>query len=133
MKMLRNSSQRENFALSLRKFTYSWVTNRFGTAWIIIKSPCEAAYQMVYGSPYNEWPAQRTFMMPDADQFFHDSNCGGVIEPLYPCADSYEGFNSTSMNLDMSKLLVSTSAIYTISFQLSSMPYFFWQENQNKH
>ena len=41
-------------------------------------------------------------MMLNADQFFHDSNCGGVNEPLYPCADLYEGFNNTSMNLDMS-------------------------------
>ena len=99
----KNSFQKENFALNLRRFTYSWITNRLGTAWNIIKNPCEAAYQTVYGSPSNEWPSMRSFIMPDIDNFFHDSNCGGVNEPLYPCADLYDGFNSTTMNLDMCK------------------------------
>ena len=94
--------------LNLRKFTYSWLTNRYGTIWNVRKHPCGDAYFNVHGIDFNHRPAMFVFGFPTIANILHDSNCssfGMASEAVYPCADSYEGFDGNSMNLDMCKLM----------------------------
>ena len=46
-----------------------------------------------------------TYSFPTFSQIMHDTNCSVTNEVVYPCADSYEGFDGSSMNLEMSKFL----------------------------
>ena len=96
---------RKDYKLTVQKFTYSWLTNRMGTVWNIIKHPCADAYQNGRGSEFNHYPAAATFSLPNINNILHDTNCSTSYPsaPIYPCAESYNGFDSGSMNLDMSK------------------------------
>ena len=96
---------RKDYKLTVQKFTYSWATNRMGTVWNIIKHPCADAFQNSRGSEFNHYPAVTTFSLPNMDNMLHDTNCSSSYPsaPIYPCAESYDGFDSGSMNLDMSK------------------------------
>ena len=97
---------RKDYKLNVRQFTYSWATNRYGTVWNVIKHPCADAYGIVHnasGMGFNQFPATATFSFPDMNYLLHDTNCSGRIIPVHPCADSYDGFDPSSMNLDISK------------------------------
>ena len=96
---------RKDYKLTVQKFTYSWLTNRMGTVWNIIKHPCADAFQRSRGSEFNHYQAVTTFSLPNMDNMLHDTNCSSSYPsaPIYPCAESYDGFDSASMNLDMSK------------------------------
>ena len=59
--------------------------------------------------------------MPSLDEMAHDTNCGGINEPIYPCADSYQGFNMTSMNLDMCKSSFLSKNIHCSSIPLGNV------------
>ena len=91
---------RKDYKLTVRKFTYSWATNRMGTVWNIIKPPCDLS-----GPEFNYISASTTFSYPALSHMMHDTNCSSDYPstPVYPCAESYDGFDSSSMNLDMSK------------------------------
>ena len=94
---------RKDYKLNVRQFTYSWATNRYGTVWNIIKHPCANAFRNATGLEFNQFPAMQTFSMPTMDSLLHDTNCSGRETVVYPCADSYDGFDPKSMNLDISK------------------------------
>ena len=94
---------RKDYKLHVRQFTYSWATNRYGTVWNIIKHPCADAFRNATGLEFNSHPATSTFSMPTLDNMLHDTNCSGRVTSIHPCAESYDGFDSTSMNLDISK------------------------------
>ena len=96
---------RKNYKLNVRKFTYTWLTNRLGTVWNIIKHPCADAVLNATGVEFNTKTAATTFLMPNMNSIVHDTNCsfGTIPAPIYPCAESYDGFDPDSMNLDISK------------------------------
>ena len=104
---------RKDYKLNVRQFTYSWATNRYGTVWNIIKHPCADAFRNATGLEFNQFPATQTFFMPTMDSLLHDTNCSGREAVVYPCADSYDGFDPKSMNLDISK-----SILNPVSFRL---------------
>ena len=96
---------RKNYKLNVRKFTYSWLTNRLGTVWNIIKHPCADALLNATGVEFNTKTAATTFSYPMMSSVLHDTNCSTatIRAPKYPCAQSYDGFDPDSMNLDISE------------------------------
>ena len=80
-----------------------------------------------------------TYSFPTFSQIMHDTNCSVTNEAVYPCADSYEGFDGSSMNLEMSKffsifiLLGQVGSNNIVScFQRLYRLSFIWLENQSK-
>ena len=97
---------RKTYKLNVRKFTYTWLTNRYGTVWNIIKHPCADAVLNATGVEFNKKPAfPTTFSYPMMNSILHDTNCSmaRLRAPIYPCAKSYDGFDPDLMNLDISK------------------------------
>ena len=98
-----NFVEKEGFRLN-QKFSYSWLTNKIGNVWDIMKHPCQEAHIKQLGMDLYSQDALSTYVgSSPVSNMFHTSNCALPYPdaiPSYPCADSYPGF-SEEVDLDL--------------------------------